>query len=436
MWFVIIGFILFILQSFLILGTEIVIYPELYFFPWLVSKGFIPYRDFFDHHGFLLYYLFSPLTLDQSFLLLKLTYFLSHTTSLILLLLIFKKITTKLGFIIGGLLFVLTNFFVSENFLWYEAYIVTLYLVIYLILLLKEFRYKSAILGVIIAFSSFIKPVAALILLPVLIIKKDILIVVVFLLSWTIVFIYFFFNQALIQFFEYTLKFNSYLFINLNHGYSYWPKFTFFLILISVFSFLVISKLKKIKTLLFPIMLYFSSFIFISSNYFGEHFLPLVTFFSVIVTLTVKYIRGKIKLIYLGIITLFLVYLVKIDIQQHFKFNSSQRIPWQDDIRIKLILKELKNLNIGSKKIYIFSNHPEIYMYLNQLPPTYFSIYFPFAEKYFPDYENRIISELERHNVRYIVVPKPIEEYYLKKEFFKSKYSLLKDTDNYQIFSK
>lgn len=194
--------VLFILQSFLIITTNFNIWLELFFLPWLVKNGLLPYRDFFDHHGFLLYYLLAPLTIDKTYFLLKAFYYLVQSINLILVLVILKKTTTKFAFFLGGLLFVLINYFVGENNLWYEVVITTLYLVIYLMMIIREFKYKAYILGILIAFTSFIKPIAVVIIVPIFLIKKDFRIVISVFVCWMLVFLYFLFNNSLQQFID------------------------------------------------------------------------------------------------------------------------------------------------------------------------------------------------------------------------------------------
>ncbi|MBI3366544.1 hypothetical protein HY041_02870, partial [Candidatus Roizmanbacteria bacterium] len=162
MFYFIFSLFFFLFQSFLIIYTRVNIFPELFFFPWLVSKGLLPYRDFFDHHGFLLYYALAPFMKDTSLVLLKQFYIVIQTLNLFFTLIILKKISSKPGFILGGLLFVLINYFISDGNLWYELIITSLYLFIFLILQGKH-KYRNQVLGILVALVSLIKPTAAII---------------------------------------------------------------------------------------------------------------------------------------------------------------------------------------------------------------------------------------------------------------------------------
>lgn len=132
--------ILVIFQSFLILSTKINLYPELIIFPYLVKIGCLPYQDFFDHHGFLIYYVLSLFLFDKNLLSFKLVFFLIQSLNLILFLIILKKtVPQKKFFITFGFLFVILNYFFADQTLWYENFILFFYLVIFLL----SFYYKK-----------------------------------------------------------------------------------------------------------------------------------------------------------------------------------------------------------------------------------------------------------------------------------------------------
>ncbi len=127
------------------LSTKIYFYPEHYYFAYLVSRGLIPYKDFFDHHGFLLYYLMSPLAADTSFLLFNIFFCLIQVINLSLVLLILRKNKNKLLFFLLGLAYVAANFKITDNTFWYEEVIPTLLLLTYYLLYLKEFKFKNIV---------------------------------------------------------------------------------------------------------------------------------------------------------------------------------------------------------------------------------------------------------------------------------------------------
>ena len=138
MFFLISGFLLFLIQTLFIYTTNFHFHPEVYFFPWLVAKGLVPYRDFFDHHGFLLYYLLAPITVNFTFTGLRAFYFSILSIKLFFVLVIFKKTTTKIGYLLGGFTYVLVSYFINENYLWFETIITLIYLVLYFLSLQRK----------------------------------------------------------------------------------------------------------------------------------------------------------------------------------------------------------------------------------------------------------------------------------------------------------
>lgn len=436
----IIAFIYLLTQSYLILNTAIVIYPEIYLFPWLVQKGLIPYRDFFDHHGFLLNYLLSPFV-ESTFSHLRLVYFIIQSANLGLLFVILRKITNKAGFIYCGFTYIFINYFLSENFLWYEAIITTIYLIIYLLLITKDSKRVSITIGLFIAIASFIKLNAAIILIPILLIKKRYETALTFFLSWALVLIYFSLNNALPQFIDSVFRFNSFLISNLNQSITgYWTlkKFIFFVSLISSYIFIFGVINKKLPTLLLTFFVLVSSTIFISSGGFKEHFLPLGTFFIILIAIVIKSINSFKKTIFALLLSLFAMDMIGKNINQ-FRWLQANRTAYQEDLNSKALSNEMNSINAERKTFYIFSNnHVEGYIFLNQIPPTYFPIKFPFVEKYFSNYEERILSEI--NGVHFMITPKSpegeVKELKKVKKYIQTHYSLRINTKQYQIYSK
>src|SRR5436190_22361550 len=95
---------------------------------WLIAHGLIPNKDFFDNHEFLFTYLLAPFSVFHSFLPLYIVHYTLLTINLLLTLTVLKKITSKVGFVLAGSIFVLFAFFLIGRVLWYESFIATLYL--------------------------------------------------------------------------------------------------------------------------------------------------------------------------------------------------------------------------------------------------------------------------------------------------------------------
>jgi len=419
--------VLFITQSFLILTTKINSFPEIFFFPWLVSKGLIPYRDFFDHHGFLLYYILAPLTADKSMIGLRIFYFFIQTVNLFLVLKILKKITNKSGFFLGGLLFVFVNFFASGNTWWYELAITTIYLIIFLVWQ-KNIKRKYFIIGVLVALASFIKPTAAIILIPICFIVWNIIPVFTFLFSWMIVLFLFFIKGGLIQLINNLFLFNFYLSQHYYDPYFSDERFVYISALIVILAIginLISRKLKKAIPLVFFTLF---SIIFFFRAYNRPHLVPVATFGSLLVAQTISSVKRWRKTLLIGALLIYLLIIVrKIYIE-----------------RISLDLYRSKNNNkkynqlMKKEKVYVLGNQPQFYYFSNQLPSTHYPLLFPLVDKYVPGFETQLINELGRNNVRTIIIPLPVEEQFSQlsvvKNYIYQKYTLLERTKDFEIY--
>ena len=353
-----------ILQSLLILSTNINIFPEIFFLSWLTNRGLTPFKDFFDNHGFLLKYLLSPFTFDKSLSSFKVVYFILQTLNLIFFLLIIRKIKSKLGFFLGGLTYVLVIFFLSQNDFWFETVIATFYLLIYLILISKKTKYSSYVLGILAALVSFIKPQSGVVILIIFIMTKNFMPLLTFFLTETAAFIFFALKGGLVALIDNLFFYNLYLAKYYRPSYFSDGKFIITsLLIVSAAIILVIfnKKLKAIYPQLFFIIL---GLLHLVSGYTRIRLVPIATFSIILVADTFAYIKNKHKIILsviLGIYTLIMLFKV----YQHRVFLNQKRIPY---IEVK------KNQDF----------------LLNRIPQTYFPVKYPLTEKYYLNCSNNL----------------------------------------------
>ena len=436
MFFIITFIGLFILNSFLILSRPINVFPEVFFFSWLIKKGLLPYRDFFDDHGFFLQWLLSPLTIDKSLLLIKATYFLLHAFNLLLVLLIIKKNKSKLSYFFGGLIYVLLMFFLSENDFWFELLITTFYLSAYLILISKKPKWKNFIVGLFIGLAALVKPTAGLVIAPVFFIKKRLSIILGFILPLFLTVIYFLLNNGLSGLIDDLIGYNLYLAKFYRPVYLSDQKFLvtgIFLIILSMLA-VFVSKQRN-KTRLTTIFL-FCSLIFLVSGYTRVRLVPIATFFSIFIAITISIIKPKYRLIYFPIIVVYcLVMIVKV--YQHYSYlGSGKRIPYIEEKTGQLITSYLKQ-NKLSENFFILGNTVQPYYLLNHLPPTYFPLRYPMVEKYYPDFEERLISDIKRKKVTIVViVPGKEFNWRMISLFIKKNFKLRYDSGEFQVYQK
>lgn len=435
MFYLLLGALIFVIQSLLVLSVRINIYPEFFFLPWLVSKGLMPYRDFFTHHGFLLDFFLAFPSFDKSLLLIKLFYFAIQSLNLILLLLILKKNGSKTGFVICGPLYVLLNFYLSENNLWYEEIIATFFLAIYYLLNLKELRGKPLILGTLVALVSFIKPSAAVILFPILFTTRKIRVLFYFFIYWIAIGVFFFLNHGLSQFIDELFSFNVYY-------ASYIKNLNFFLIekdfyqfVLFIFGLLLILILLSKKTRLnFPLLLFIAtSVIFIFPAYSKVGLVPAAPFFVIYLGWGLKKINPPYKFLLIGILAYFLLFMGRKVKHQYWLYSNKP--PYIE--KTKTLITSLKSEVDLKDNIYVFGNEVEVYYFLNKLPPIHYPLNFPWIANYY-SVEKQIISELKRKKIEHIIIPKPQTKEYLPlrslKQFINKNYLMMKETNEFQLF--
>lgn len=411
MFYVSVGLILTLVYLGLILTTNVNIWPELFFFPWLVHKGLLPYRDFFDHHGFLLSYFLAPLSEEKSLILIKGFFYFISLVNLFLVLKILKKLMFKLSFFLGGFLYVMINFLIAENNLWYELVITTFFLITFNLLTSKKSKYQYPLIGIFIALASFIKPTAAIILLPLFILSKSSVLLLSFSLSWLLVILYLTANKTLYQFINYVFFFNRFLGEHLDLSSLSDIKFLLASLLIVFLSIFILLAQRRIERIFFPLSFLVTSFIFPLVSYGRTHLVPAVTFFSVLIGFVLKESKGFFNYCFLTIFAIYLG-LLTINVGEHYFFLKDQRLPYIENQRSKAIISALKNLGLDKKKFYVFGNQVEIYYLLDQIPPTRFPFKAAFIEKFLANFEDTIVSEIKKDKVELIIIPKPIDKFY------------------------
>jgi len=436
---IVIFLVLFFTQIFLIFGSKVNIYPEFLIFPYLVAKGQIPYRDFFDHHGFLPYYLLSVFSFDKSLFLFHFIFYLFHFLNLLLVFLILKKLTSKSGLFLGGLFFVFLTYFFSDQTLWYELFITFFYLVAFFLLIEKKKKY-GILIGFLIALSSFTKLTAAIIILPILLIKKDIKIFFGFVLPWFLVILFFFWHKALNKLIEGMFLFNFFI------G-KYYPKnpifdwrllvFIFLLTAFVIFFVLVKKKFEKIKLIL---VFLFCSFIFVSLKYARYHLLPFVSFFSILIGVaTGILIKEKNfwgKFFFVSILISIFLFGRKIK-HQYFYFKNKQQV-WADEKISQMVINSLRKKKLAEKKVFVLGNRPEIYYFLNQLPPTYFPVILPFVSSFYSSFfEKDLIDSL--NNACVIIVfnddlAKKIFKLKRINKLINDRFNMIEKKEDYKIY--
>lgn len=383
-------------------STKVNIYPELFVFPWLVSKGFLPYKDFFDHHGFLPYYILAPLTFDKTLFFSVLFYNLLQFANLLLVLKILKKITSQFWYFISGLLFVLLNYYFSSANFWFEHFFVFLSLLTYFLSLGTEsFKGKTILLSFIIFLCSLIKPTYGLILIPYLLYHRQIKLLIYFLVFWISILVIFFAFQNLEIFIDSLFIFNSYAIGYIKDFYSFGiSKKIFgsiiFITIISSFLYLRIKKNAGSFVLLVWIMC-----IYVLQGYTKINFLPFIPFFVFLIAYVGPHLEKNKSIIY-KLLVILLCFFTFLEVK-HQLVISQKNIPYIENPAMKSCVKEVTKKGIALQNSIYFDT-PEYYYLLDQKPPTYYLLDLDFITKYRTDFEKRIIHELEQKKILHVVL--------------------------------
>jgi hypothetical protein len=436
--YLLIGLVFLIVNSLLFLLTKPTAAMELFYYPWLVEKGLLMYRDFFHNHGPFLNYLLAPLTLDKSLTSLKIFYVLVQNINLILVLVLIKKFSRVSGFIIGGIAFIILNFYFAYNYFWDEHIFATLFLLIYYLIGTKDFSLKPACLGVLIGLLGLIKPNVLIILIPVLLFYKKRSFLIYPIVMWLLVALYFFTQNALPQLIDNYISSN---FFYQNHARNRFPYlsvvknmmfFINFLIVIFVFAIHSINK-KNINSKL--IIFFLLSLVTIYPGVNDERFVPFASFLAIFIVYLFTITNKK-----LFFIVVLLLYTIGFSYQAKSKAVSLIHLPTViEESRNQKIISYLKTKNLYQKSFYIMSNNPEIYYVLDRPIQLYFPLMYPSISGYYTNYQDTYINDIKRNKTELVIIPQPLSPIYAEAKsliaFVKGNYKLSHKDNDFLIYT-
>lgn len=428
------------LQGLLINLRPVIVVEEIYFFPWLVKKGLLPDKNFFDHHGFLTKFLFSPFSGDYHLTFYHFLFYSVETANFILFSFILKKIVkeSKIKFAFFSFIYIIVIYFFANNYLWFENFITFIFLFM-LLLSYKQSLFISISQGILAALSTFIKPPSALILIPFFIVKKDIIMIIAFIFTWSTAILYYFLNQSLNQLFTNLFFYNYYLPKNYRPYVLQDQQFLFWGFAMIAFAVGYTLFNKDIKKIVLPLGIFIISFVFPQVEYGRNHIVPLATFGIFLLAYSSNY---KLKIGYLLFILFVILYVINLTrnikneyVSQYTQITNAYVNYWNDSVNI---VSKFQNINTKKENMYLFSNDEEIYIEDNQLPPTYFPKYFLGSEKFFHYYQKNIISELKKSRVKYIITRRPINNEIQNLtqiyQYIQSNFYICSNSNLYQIY--
>lgn len=385
-----------VVYSALLVVSPIQIFPEFFFYPWLVAKGLVQYKSFFDHHGFLtnvFLSLFSRniMAISALFVIVQIDQF------IIVAYLIARKIKHPVLYFLLLVLYISFQFTVVQQQLWYDAGMAFFLITAWLFFEKK----KDYLAWFFVTCATMIKPTALIFLIPMFMKSKQKKSIITFFITWFFALFYFVSRGAIGELLKQLILFN--------YSYIQSTYKTFFIgisykLLISIcvgFGILIFFALRKKHkdTPLLVITLF--SFLFFLQGFSKLNFALFVPFCILLISDVIYRKKfNKITVITLLIVTFIITrdaYKTFIDCQKRQIYLSSEVI--KEAKQIGNYINEKKD-----RKVLVIGNRVELYYFLNVLPPEFTPLHFPWVEKVYP-------TNICLKGIRYIIVPKKFGEY-------------------------
>ncbi len=381
---------------FLLLSTPFLIYPEFFFYPWLISRGVVQYKDFFDDHGFFTNIFFAPFA--HSLPLVTFVFIAFEVIQLgIIARLIRKRIKNSLVYFILLILYVSFQFTVVHQQIWYDA-IMAFFVVVAWYLFDTENEFFGWIFF---AIATMIKPTVGLFIFPFFLRSKNKKGVTVFFISWIIAVCYFISRGAFGELWRQLVLFNFVYGKSIYKAFTLGVSYKLLAIIvggyITLLFFAIKQKRKNIPLLLATTI----SLIFFSFGFAKLNFAMFVPFF----TLLAADVFGNKKVSRYVIIGLSLFTLIIVrDAYRTYKDCQSRQVYITQSVideakKVSTFIKERKD-----KKTIVIGNHVELYYFLNLLPPEFIPLHFPWIAAEYP-------QTLSLSGIRYVIVPKKLGQY-------------------------
>jgi len=381
---------------FILVSVPLLIYPEFFFYPWLVAKGLTQYKDFFDHHGFLTNFLFAPSAHN-----LQIVSFIFISLQLIqfcvVAYLIKKKVKNWLAYCILLILYISFEYTIVAQQIWYDA-IMSFFVVVGWFLFEKKREYEG---WAFLAFASMIKPTAILFAIPFFLKSKNKKSIYVFVVLWLIAICYFISRGAVGEFWKQLILFN-YAYINSPYK-SFYLGISYKLLAVICGGFVVLLG-AVIKQKKHDIPLLFAALISLLFFAFGFVKLNLALFVPFFVLLVAEIFRNKKMNRYVFAFLVIFTCIIARDAYKTYKECQNRQIYITSSVsaeakEVGTFIKEKKD-----KKVLVIGNHVELYYFLNVLPPEFIPLHFPWITAEYP-------QKLSLKEIHYVIVPKKLGQY-------------------------
>lgn len=418
-------------QIALVLGATVTVYPEFFFLPWLISKNLVPYRDFFDHHGPLLYYLLAPLSRTHNPGLVIGVYILILSAITAITFVYVRKSAGGITAVVISMISVGLMYLFSENMIWYEHFIALILLLLYAAL--DSGRKKSTLCGILIMLATLIKPNTAVFVIPAYLALKS----AGFLLPVTAGWLLLLFTYTAIGGIGKLL--GDLVLFNIRYpaliGQAKPP---LKLISLSGITLLMAMLLIAGKTILSKKMIWKSVFLgcavlLIYPKYEKISFIPLVALMPVYLSDLLQHFLTRTTLTLLVAFLILISGLVPGQLAQNRKIQ-----PYAGSTEARNRMTVLRKIIRPAARFIVMGNLPEIYYELDSLPLVRYPLVFSWIRTFYPAIDGEYAQQLAQNRPDYVIVPLPEDPNFAdfpeSRMWINTNYKLILENDSVRIY--
>jgi len=382
---------------FISITVPIQVFPEFFFYPWLVSKGLVQYRDFFDHHGFLTNILFSPFMGNGAVLISTLFVVVQCIQFVLIASLVSERIKNPILFSLLLVLYGAFQFTIIGQQIWFDQLMAFLLMSAWYFF---EIR-REGVGWLFFAFATMIKPPGFIFCIPFYLLTKNKKKIFIFIGAWIISLLYFYQQGGLVALWQQLMLFNTSYIQSTYRTHILWigPKL-FAGIGLAYISIIILSLLKKKKNASLILACFYGALLFFQGLA-KVNLAISVPFF--VILFAERLADKKFKKISLLIFLVFFLIIGRDAIKTYGEIRY--RTPYLSLLPAKEIA-ELKRIvgPVSDKKVLVVGNRVELYYHLSVLPPEFIPLRFPWIDAVYP---HKYLFD----GIRIVIIPKTFNAY-------------------------
>ncbi len=178
------------------------------------------------------------------------------------------------------------------------------------------------------------------------------------------------------------------------------------------------------------------SLIFVSLKYARYHLVPAATFFSITIGIIAEKWKTVLEKLFLIMVFAYLLVIIN-KVKHQYIFFNKDRVAWIENKTARLIVNRLEKLKLSEESVLVLGERVEIYYFINKPPLGYFPIIFPWVDKYFPFFQEKMIEAINKAKVIIVTndtIGQNIISFPKIKEILKNKYQLIESKKDYQLY--